>query len=460
MAKTPRQEDKVGRRIGTHGFYRTPGNREAPAGSFRAWARDALKPPVLWHWVISAVLIAGGVWLSDELDSHNDMLKARYRLYQALQRTGQRTVRAHRVTLVAIGDEEFWKGELDRRIPVKRDYLARLVRALDAAEPSVIGIDYTLRSPVADGTLAESPDYGQETDQLIAAVEDVARRRTVVLPSTFDEDGYDERDGSYPLDSAIYSRHTFVAPHVQTGYINLFWDTRKVPITWRIRGRKLPYRSFSLALALADDPKTPFPTEDSLQDQKVIWGTFMPPDAFPTVSASEVLKHPDGQWRQLVRSRIAIIGSFCHSDGFERGPLVDGFETPVGMIPGVIVHANYAEAWVDSRTMRIVGGGLSHLFEALISIAMSFIFVLPISGPRQALAFLSVLGLAIFASIASLFFAVFFDPFLPLGLVCAHGFVEKALGWRIELGRKAKAAREPMERSKQILYRPSESEGM
>jgi CHASE2 domain-containing sensor protein len=392
--------------------------------------RDLKSKPIR-YWVLVVALVAGGIWASDWIDEKYPSLELRYDAYQALQRTVPREVRAHRVTLVAIGDEEFWKGELDRRIPIKRDYLARLVRSLGAANPSAIGLDYTLRSPVADGSLVESPAYVGETNQLIAAVEEVSQRIPVVLPTTLDEEDYDERDGSYPLESTIFGGHRFSSPNVRFGYTNLFYDKRRVPVAWRVRGVKGLYPSFSLALALADDRRVRFPTDEAVQDKRVVSGHFMEAREIPTVTAGEVLHRPDGPWREMVRSRIAMIGSFCRSDAFRRGRLVDGFLTPVGRVPGLIVHANYVEAWVDTRVIPMFPGWLSHVLEAAISLTVSVLFVSRIRWPGQAFCWLAVVLLAVIGSVFALLnFGAFFDPYLPVLLVAAHSGIEKVLEWR------------------------------
>ena len=43
--------------------------------------------------------------------------------------------------VVLIGDKEFWGTELARRSPLNREYLARLVVALDKLDPKVIALD-------------------------------------------------------------------------------------------------------------------------------------------------------------------------------------------------------------------------------------------------------------------------------------------------------------------------------
>ena len=68
-----------------------------------------------------------------------------YRLYAAIQYLELRPIRPKRTALVLIGDDEYWGGELKRRVPIKRDYLAKLVNKLDQAQPELIVLDFILR---------------------------------------------------------------------------------------------------------------------------------------------------------------------------------------------------------------------------------------------------------------------------------------------------------------------------
>src|ERR1700753_221418 len=124
------------------------------------------------YWIFAGIFILTGVTLSGYLDRHYFLLGPRYAAYQMLQSTAPGdSPHARRVVFVSIGDNEFWKLDLERRIPVKRDYLARLTAALDLADPAIIALDFTLRSPVADGTIVETPIYEKETLKLVQAVE-------------------------------------------------------------------------------------------------------------------------------------------------------------------------------------------------------------------------------------------------------------------------------------------------
>ncbi|MFD1561263.1 CHASE2 domain-containing protein [Paraburkholderia silviterrae] len=100
---------------------------------------------------------------------------------------GGRTPSPVNITLLQIGDDEYWKGSLARRVPVKRDYLAALVNKLCAADPQVVALDFDLHSPVVDGSYNDNPEYKGETLTLVDSVNRAAASGCkVVLPDAMD----------------------------------------------------------------------------------------------------------------------------------------------------------------------------------------------------------------------------------------------------------------------------------
>jgi CHASE2 domain-containing sensor protein len=387
--------------------------------------KSDIKVKGLRYWLLATAFMVAGMVMSSCLDSHFLLLGPRYTAYQILQRTTPRGMQyAKRVVFVAVGDVEFWKGRLDRRIPVKRDYLASLVEAVDAADPEVLAVDYVLRSPVADGSLVETPAYAQETEKLIAAIEGT-RNSAVVLPATLDEYHYDKRTRSYPLDSSIFGNHIFLNNRVRWGYLNLPLDLRRIPLSVRVQGGKLLASSFSQQIVAAMDPRSPA----ARRSQANLYGSFMPVAAFVTIPAGQVLSEPAGRWRESVKHRTVIIGNFAHDDAYSRGPYIDSFQTPAGEVPGAAVHANYVEALVSDRTYSASPELVSVAAEALLSLSVSVILARRIAAFKKAGYFVIFMGSAFMLTYFLLQnLAVFFDPVIPVLAVLAHSLLEKAFG--------------------------------
>jgi CHASE2 domain-containing sensor protein len=375
------------------------------------------------YWLFAGAFIAAGVATSNYFNEHLLLLGPRYAAYQMLQRVSpQAPSYAKRAMFVAVGDEEFWKGPLERRIPVKRDYLARLVEVLDAANPEVLAVDYALRSPVADGSLVETPAYLKETEKLIAAVE-AAKNSVIVLPATVDENSYDERTQTYALDSSIFGAYQFKNPRVKMGYLNLPRDIRLIPLAVRVRGCKERIGSFSQQIAVTLDPKN----RSARREEGVLFGSFMPIGGFDTIPASKVLADPEGAWRAAVRCRAVIVGSFAHKDAYRRGPYIDGFQTPVGIVAGAAVHANYVEALVHERVFPVIPAWASDVVEVLLSLWVSVLFARRIAPFKKAGHFVILVGVAfLFSYFLLQNLAVVFDPVLPVLFVALHFLGERA----------------------------------
>jgi len=382
------------------------------------------------YWAYVSLFILLGVGCGDLLDSHYVGLEARYWAYQKLAGIGPRGVEAPNVAVVKIGDDEFWLGGLDRRTPIKRDYLARLVEALAAADPSVIALDFNLDAPVqgtrvASEVIPDSPDYIDETKQLIAAVERVAKPTLkVVLPLTLDYHHYSRRTDDYPVNLTIFGDHRF-PPTVWFGFINPRWDLRHVPISSAIRWPRRRIPSFARQVAIAKNVSIHVPNE---QDG-VLYGRFLKEEDFAfQVSAHDVLGQPQGSWRSLVAHRVALVGSFAHADGVGLGGFIDNFYTPVGDAPGVLLHANYVEAFLDRRVFGVLPGWVAKGIEILISFSVSWLFVSSMNY-RAKLRWLVLLASS--ALLLSYFclqnLGVFFDPYLPSLFVIGHGAGEQAI---------------------------------
>jgi CHASE2 domain-containing sensor protein len=373
------------------------------------------------------LFVVAGVAVGDYLDSRYIGLKARYWAYQRLATGGPRGVEAPNVVLVKIGDGEFWRGRPNRRTPIKRDYLADLLGAVADAYPAVIALDFDLDAPIQDarvpeGMVADSQDYVCETKKLIGTVDRVAQPPlAIVLPQTLDRYSYRARTRDYLESLTIFGGHRFSSA-VKFGFINFRWDLRHVPLSSVVRQPRRRILSFSRQIAIAKNGSIHVPSE---QDG-ALYGKFMNEDQFYSVLARDVLANPRGQWRSLVAHRIALIGSLARVDGVGRGSFIDNFDTPVGEAPGVVVHANYVEAFLDRRVLRVLPEWLTSILEGLISFLVSVLFVLQMATRKKMLWFTLLASSTVLASWFCLQnLGVFFDPFFPSLLVIGHAVTER-----------------------------------
>ncbi len=139
------------------------------------------------YWFTAAFILVLSIWVTPYVDDYFRVVDLRYWLFQHLNQSATNPALPRLVKLVMIRDDEFFGSELAHRTPTNRAYLAKVVKALDRADASVIAVDIDLRLPDQD-IVAQPGDYARiedayraETETLITAIDEVARNRPVVM---------------------------------------------------------------------------------------------------------------------------------------------------------------------------------------------------------------------------------------------------------------------------------------
>lgn len=361
------------------------------------------------------------MWVGHWLETQRFALEWRYKIYQ-WKPFAPREPFIQRTVVVLIGDEEYWKGELARRVPTKRDYLAKLVRALDAADPAVIALDFDLRSQTPDGSFIQSQDYANETAELLNAVKDVSKDRWVVLARTIRWDGE-----HYVAEADVYDQFDFEGGNVLTGYIYLPSDYRKLPLSVPLKDGTRAY-SFAEAIVRATNEQALRPVE---HHEELPYTSYLDANAFEQLSPTEVINQNPEALRKI-RHNTVIVGAGWSSRAYGRGGPVDTFMTPVGPLRGAVMHANYVEALLDNRTAKPWNEWVLRVIEIIITCAVAVIFVLLIGHPWLKLVSILLLigGLLLFSWFSWLNLGLFYDFFVPVVLVIAHAVYEQVREWQ------------------------------
>lgn len=373
------------------------------------------------HWFVTVFLIAGSIYASKVLDERATWLSFRYYLFQRLQASSPRKAAPRWTTFVLIGDEEYWRGEPARRSPIKRTYLAKLVRRVAQFHPSVVALDFDLRSPVPDGTLLDHPDYQQEDDELIRTIQEVSTHQVIVLPRTL---GWGIT--GLVAESAIYDKDKFNR-NVRFGYIEFANDMRQVPPSLRL-GNGSTMSSFSLSIAQAINKNS------QVAERAIPYGTFIERAGFKDyeLTASDILTKPDEYLESALSGRRAVlIGADWHRFSYGRGETVDSFDTPAGTMSGVFIHANYTEAILDSRTFPPLDKRNAMLLEALLSGIIALLFSVKMRGVFKLFGFFTVFaGIVLSAYFFWQNLGLFFDFFIPLFMLAGHTLYEQVHAWK------------------------------
>jgi CHASE2 domain-containing sensor protein len=383
----------------------------------------ARKGTLYWLRVLT-LTVAGtalGHWLSDD----RIWVDLRYKIYQQQLDLTPRKPFAERVIVVLVGDDDYWKGELGRRVPIKRSYLAKMVRELVAANPAVIALDFDLASPLPDGRLVEHPDYESERKEFLKAIREALERTKIVLPRTIDFDN----QKNYVITSDIHDGFDFgpKKQNLYTGYIALPYDTRRVPGVLALKGAQPSIDSFAVAIAKAYDEAAlgRIPKSDSLP-----FGSYLRHDEFRQFSAGDVLERRPEVLGRLAH-KIVILGGAWHSQGYGRGSRIDTYFTPVGWIGGAFIHANYVEALLDGRVYSALNEKIVMALEVALVLVGAIVFALEI---RPSVKWLSATALCLVLLVMSYFLfqnlGLFFEFFIPLLLIAGHSLLDQILEWR------------------------------
>lgn len=367
------------------------------------------------YWFTAAASILIGMIIADILDENQTWLKTRYWIYQRLANCSPQQPDPDRTALVLIGDNEYWKGPLARRIPIRRDYLAQIVRKLDSCDPSVIALDFDLRSPMPDGTKIDNSEYEDETKLFISAILDASKHRAVILPATL---GVNAK-GYFFAESAVYGTLPLVDGRLQRGYIQFVDDIRKIPLAQRVEGGE---KLDSFAEAVVRAARKSRRVKELDKSNGLAFGSFMEAERFTTIPAGDLISPKNDQACELIRHNIAIVGAAWHQFTFHTGALIDLHPTPVGLLSGVFVHANYVEALLGSRIRTPVRKALAELLDFTFAVILALL--LAVRTERLVIKTALILALCVGVMLASYFawqnLGLFFEAFFPTVFLLAH----------------------------------------
>lgn len=381
-------------------------------------------------WIRIVLIVTLGVVIGYFLEEQQITANIRFYSYRVLQKVIPRKQQPNYTAIVLIGDEEYWKDpQLAHRTPINRAYLAKLLRAINDADPTVIGLDFDLRAPLPDENQADDPAYHQETDELVKTYREVSRQTPVILPKAIGTNYY----GEYVLEPDVYdafgiSAGTDPALH-SFGYIALPFDPRVLPQTIAISSGK-ELMSFSEALVYAYDPKRV--PANSGGHGRGLYAGYINQNEFKNVTfyATEILKDPQ-KFKRLFHPKVVLVGGSWHSRAYDRGGIIDLHLTAAGSIPGVFVHANYVEAMLDLRTFPGLNLWLRLTLEWVLTFILAFCVQLPAIRERDWAALAIIVFLIVFGAIGMFYvFAILFEFALPVCAIFAHYSVEKILHWR------------------------------
>jgi CHASE2 domain-containing sensor protein len=448
-----------------------------------------------WYWVqlllLTAIGLGVGLWMG-ETGATGVMRDLRYWVYQR-QTTALRPDSPFAIepVFVTITDDEFWKGPPAHRVPLKRTYLADLVKVAASLHPRTIALDFDFRDPTPKGEV--TPDYKVESKDLMDVIDRVAQEIPVVLPRTIREMTDEETSSlgsspgtstspngapEYTAESDIFSGHNFSASMPATagagddhpakiyeGYIQFAYDLRQIPPRLPMMDRP-PLDSFSLAILHASEPLL----YDVLigktggRNINLKFGNFVQESEFTTriipalslwqaaeagrlretasrskqagqrgalLDQAQKLDREARPQLERMRSRVVIICGMWHQDAYNEGSWVDRHFTPVGRIAGAFVHANYAEALRIGRYYQPVPEWVVIAIEVGVIFGAALVLTSRKIKPwkKYAVTTLLLVGPALAGYVLMQNLGVFFEFLLPLIVIISHLAADRILEW-------------------------------
>jgi CHASE2 domain-containing sensor protein len=383
------------------------------------------------HWLRFALLLTAAGYLGHVLSSSTWLTQFRYTIYhRQLMMRDRSQVYPKRTALVLLNDDDYWGDAYQARTPLKRGELADLIDKLEAAGVNTVALDVDLRSPRPQDPGFEFHDYQDEDKLLVAAIKRMcAADRHVVLASSveFGDDGYVEMP-------SVYTNVIKEMPCVVPGYIQLPFDMRRIPGRLELADGS-PLDSMSLAVTGIADP-TAHAQATAKKGEGFRFSEYLTPDDFATkngkqfIFSGQQLKAMDTKaLRDQLADKLVFVGANWHSTAYGTGPLVDVHNSPGGMEPGVMLHANYVEAMLDrTGTFTAISNLTAELLEIGLALVLAMIGVLEIHTAWKWAAFCIGIVLSILFTYTLLQNLGFFlDFFIPMLMIIAHAIAEEAL---------------------------------
>jgi CHASE2 domain-containing sensor protein len=411
---------------------------------FAAVQRFVLRKGV-WYWVRLLCLLILGAFASHRLkeDTQDTSLTdLRYWLYRhQLGMQSRAPDYPRRTAIVTIEDDDYWGNDFAGRSPLRRDLLAKILDKLSQAGVNTVVLDVDLRSPDPEHPDIDFAGYRQEDEALLNSIRAAcAQGQTIVLGASV----VVGKKGEYDQAPSIYSLALASDPQrlscVKTGYMQLPADMRLVPGLLTL-GSGQGVESLSLATIGCIDP-TAYRTATSHPERGFHFSRYLSEEAFGQRDGKRFrfswhdLQQADlPELRKALADRVVLVGGAWHMFAKGQGPVVDRYNSPMGPMPGVFLHANFIEALHGERgTFAPVSDTAGEILEWSLAIVLAVIGSLEIHALWKwgALAISIVISFALsYILLENL--GIFLDFLVPLVILIGHTLVHEFLTMREEI---------------------------
>jgi CHASE2 domain-containing sensor protein len=402
----------------------------------KARVRAALRKTISVATLITIGLILLGSYVSESgfLRRHFPVIvSVELHFHRLLNRLDFREAKSKFVTIVEVDDSSFWHPPFSGVQPTNRRALADLALSASKQFPAVIAFDFAWKSPTweprDDDVRGKGNKYLLETISAIAT-----RKKAPVIsksvPVVVTTGLVDNKHGAWIREPNIFEDTAYEKAGASVGHINLPLDPRQIPLqmkAWEWNSRyEREFDSFAFEVAEAYERAAHISPSvgdnssirDAMNVGEFVFGGFLDRDAFPRVSASDLLKSKGTA--NLCQNRIVLIGGTWHQYSENNGPLIESFRSPVGSIPGVYLHANYIESLLDGRFQKAVPAWLAVLIDLVLAVILYVASSLPQRLGARIVLFVVLFSPLAIAYVLSASAGLYLDFIIPLLLLSAH----------------------------------------
>ena len=398
----------------------------------------------VWYWVRLLCLLILGAFASHRLkeDTQDTSLTdLRYWLYRhQLGMQSRAPDYPRRTAVVTIEDDDYWGNDFARRSPLRRDLLAKILDKLSQAGVNTVVLDVDLRSPDPEHPDIDFAGYRQEDEALLDSIRAAcAQGQTIVLGVSVRN-----KKGEYVQAPSIFS--SALAGDrglscVKTGYMQLPTDMRLVPGLLHL-GSGQGLESLSLATIKCIDP-TAYRTVTDHPQRGFRFSRYLSEEAFTKpwdgkrfrFNWHELQQADLPDLRKALADRVVLVGGAWHISAKGQGPEVDSYDSPMGRMPGVFLHANFIEALHGERgTFAPVSDTTGEILELILAFVLAVIGALEIRALWKwaALATSFVISFALsYVLLENL--GIFLDFLVPMIIITGHTLVDEFLTMRDEI---------------------------
>ena len=419
----------------------TPHHPPVTQQRFAALVRRAVRPlrrKGWWHWIRFALLLAAGSYLGHILSESPRFADIRYSLYQRQVRMEHRgQVYPQHTVLLLLDDEDYWSEDFQARSPYKRNQLAALVDKLNEAGANTVAIDVDWSSPFPDKPDYDFSDYRAEDSLFFAAVKRMcdASRHVVLTTGVLGS----EKAHYHPIPT-IYASLLPGLPCVSVGHDGFAADKRKIPGMVRLESGGY-MDSFSLAIVKIQDPIA-YQNLVKAEDKGFRFGRYLTPEDFNpkagrrfVFNGKAIRDMPVSALRQAVADRVVILGGSYSPFSYGGGDPVDMHNSPGGLEPGVMMHANYVEAELNQdSTFTPISDLTAEVLEWAMALLLALVAAIEVpAGWKWGSVTVFLIFSLLLTYVLMQNLGLFLDFLIPVLMIVIHTFTEEILEMRREL---------------------------